>query len=433
MKKVNLSNQNRKSRRALKHALIKDILGNKFEREDGSPIDSSHLLISTLLPPAVRAFIEEVTREVDAICGERYRHGKEVGRWGTQKGSIILANQRIAVERPRVRVKGGEEVELNTYQQFQEPHIFNKSVFSEGIKRVSQRDYEKGVSKIANSFGFRKSQISKRWIIATSKKLEHLQGRDLSQLDIGAVFIDGKRFRKYGVIIALGIAKDGKKQVLGIFQADTENSLSCIELLNQMEKRGLPSHGLVFIVDGGSGLNKALEQKYDVHDRRKRRALRIRCCVHKWRNLEKSLGESADQVKGLFWGVRDAATLTQAKEVSQKLEALLRILNLSALNSYLEAKEDLLIVHELKLSKSLKRFFSTTNPIESLNSLVEEDMRRVKRWRNSEHFQRWLATYCLASETRMRRIRGHAALPGLWVSAEGLTHHEVVDPNQQVA
>ena len=123
--------------------------------------------------------------------------------------------------------------------------------------------------------------------------------------------------------------------------------------------------------------------------------------------------------------------------MSDRLESVLRDLNLSALESYREAKDDLLVIHELKLSMGLKKFFSTTNPIESLNSLLEEDMRRVKRWRDSEHFQRWLATYCLASEKKMRRIRGHASLPGLWVKLRSLTEHDnndaMVDAEDNVA
>jgi hypothetical protein len=34
----------------------------------------------------------------------------------------------------------------------------------------------------------------------------------------------------------------------------------------------------------------------------------------------------------------------------------------------------------------------------------------VKRWRDSMHFQRWLATACLQNEKRMKRIRGVAEL-----------------------
>jgi putative transposase len=402
------------NRKPLVHARRQDILDEKFEGIEG-PIDTQHLLISTLLPPAIKMFLEECLREVEQLCGERYKHGKQNQRWGDQKGSIVLANQQVAVPKLRVRSKGGQEVPLKTYEEFQDPRLFNQAVFTEGLKRVSQRDYEKGLTKIANSFGFKKSSVSRRWIKATANKVSELQNRSLKEMDIRAVFIDGKRFRTHGVIVALGVASDGRKFVLGIYQADTENHESCLSLLNDLEKRGLPAEGLLFIVDGGSGLNKALNIKYACDDKRRRRAIRIRCHVHKWRNIEKALGDDAHKASALFWALRDAKDMAEAKVISDRLESVLRDLNLSALESYREAKEDLLVIHELKLSRQLKRVFSTTNPIESLNSLIEEDMRRVKKWQNSEHFQRWLATYCLHSEKKMRRVRGFKALPGLWV------------------
>ena len=107
---------------------------------------------------------------------------------------------------------------------------------------------------------------------------------------------------------------------------------------------------------------------------------------------------------------------------------------MSALNSYREAKDDLLAIHRLKIGAQLKRFFSSTNPIESLNSLLEEDLRRVKRWRNSEHFQRWLACACLSNEKRMKKIRGYRALPALKVRLQELCkREEAVDNNTTAA
>ena len=246
-------------------------------------------------------------------------------------------------------------------------------------------------------------------------------------MDIRAVFIDGKRFRKHGAIIALGVGADGKKYVLGIYQADTENSASCIELLNDLQARGLPESGLLFIVDGGSGLNKALNVKYHCDDKVERRAIRICCFIHKWRNIEKALGDASHKASGLFWALRNAKDLAEAKSISDQLESVLKTQNLLSLQSYLEAKQDLMIIHELKLSRELKTFFSSTNPIESLNSLIEEDMRRVKCWKNSTHFQRWLATYCLASEMKIRRVRDYRTLAGLWSLLRKLTEQNQVD------
>lgn len=426
MKRTVLKVARKGKRKPLKYAKKTDIIAGKFENLEG-PIETQHLLISTLLPPAVKAFLAECESEVDRLCGDRYRHGKANHRWGSQNGSIVLGNQYVALEVPRVRTKEGAEVRLQTYQDFQDPRLFDQAVFTEGIKKVSQRDYSKGVQKIANSFGFTKSSVSRKWIKSTAKKIEELQTRSLAEMDIRAVFIDGKRFSKHGVIIALGVAVDGRKFVLGIYQADTENSRSCIELLSNLQSRGLPESGLLFVVDGGSGLNKALEEKYQVHDKKNRRAVRVRCYVHKWRNIEKALGDDAHKAAGLFEALRSAKGTVEAKAISDRLESVLRDTNLSALDSFLEAKADLLVMHELKLTRSLKIFFSTTNPIESLNSLIEEDMRRVKKWKDSEHFQRWLSTYCLASEKKMRRVRGYKDLPALWILLRKITEQNRVD------
>jgi transposase-like protein len=421
------------NRKPLVHAKTDDILNDQFQGLEG-PIDTQHMLISMMLPPAVKEFVRQLEEEVDLICGARYKHGKVNQRWGSQPGSIVLGNQQVAIERRRVRSKvTGEEVKLETYEQFQDPKHFHQAVFTEGLKKVSQRDYQKGVQKIASSFGFKKSSISRKWIYATAKKIEELQKRSLKEMDIRAVFIDGKRFSKYGVIIALGVGSNGRKYILGIYQASSEDHESCLNLLADLESRGLPTIGLLFCVDGGSGLNKALDIKYFCHDKLRRRAVRIRCHVHKWRNIESALGDDAHKVAGLFWALRDASDMAEAKVCSDRLEAQLRLLNLSVWENYVSVKDDLLVIHELKLSKPLKRFFSTTNPIESLNSMIEEDMRRVKRWQNSEHFQRWLATYCLANEKRMRRVRGFDALPALWVKLKMLTGEKQIDSTEAVA
>jgi transposase-like protein len=289
------------------------------------------------------------------------------------------------------------------------------------LKHVGQRDYERGLPRIAASFGVSKSSISRSWVRTTKKQVEKLLNRSLTELNIVAVFIDGKRFSKLGVVVALGIGADGKKHVLGIYESSTENSAACRELLDDLQRRGPPEVGVLFVVDGGSGLNKALEEKYEIHLPEKRRALRVRCYVHKWRNIEETLSqEHRSEAASLFWAVRDATDLSRAQTCSDALESLLRRVNSSALRSYLEARDDLLTLHRLRLSERLRKFFSTTNPIESLNSLIEEDMRRVKRWRDSEHFQRWLSAACLHNEKRMHKIRGYTALPALRVRLDEL-------------
>lgn len=399
---------------------------DRWQDFDGNPIDSKHLLISMLLPPAVKEFIRTLENEVDELCGSRYRHGTPNQRWGTQEGSITLANQKVRLQRPRVRnATTRQEIPLKTYQEFQQRDLFDEQVFTEGLKKVSQRDFKKGLPKIAASFGFTKSSVSRRWIKATEKRLQELNERDLSKLGIVAVLIDGKRFGPRGVVIAMGIGLDGKKWILGIYECNTENAPACQELLANLESRGLRDRELLFVVDGGSGLNKALEERYDVHKAASRRAVRVRCHIHKWRNIEPNIPEEhKSQAAGLFWGMREAAHYDVAVGCADALEALLHDVNQSALKSFREAREDLLVLHRLRISGSLRQFFSSTNGIESLNYIAEEDLRRVKKWTNSSQFQRWLATSCLSGEKRMKRVRGYRGMPALQAALSCLCTHE---------
>ncbi len=41
-------------------------------------------------------------------------------RWGRQPGYVVFGGQKIAVERPRVRARTGEAVELDNYRRLQQ-------------------------------------------------------------------------------------------------------------------------------------------------------------------------------------------------------------------------------------------------------------------------------------------------------------------------
>jgi len=409
-----------------------------FRDADGSLIDPQELLLRELLPTAVQAFFKELEAEVNELCGARYSHGcGTTARWGSEEGSVYLGGQKVAIKRPRVRdYAKKKEVPLSSYHRYRDPKIFEERVFQDGLRHVSQRDYEHGIEKIAGSFGFKKSTISRAWKNATKKQLEQLMNRNIAEMKIVAVYIDGKRFSSKGVVIALGVGEDGKKHVLGFYQANTESGASCLGLLNDLEKRGLPQRGLLFVVDGGSGLNKALDEKYSTHDPKQRLAVRARCHFHKWKNISDALGKDSPTTEEAalhFWHMRSAKTLDEAQDHAKTLEAVLRKVNISALKSFQEAKQDLLVIHQLGISAALKRSLSTTNAAESLNSMLEEDTRRNKRWRNSEHFQRWIATAALKNEKRMHRLRGYVGLPVLARKLNALCYNLHLDGLKKVA
>lgn len=428
----------KRNRKKVKYISKGEAQSDQWYWMDGTPVDSEEMMLSMLLPPTVKEFYRRMEAEVEQLCGQKGRHTDHPhSRWSPAKGSAWLGGQKVGVVKQRVRNTATRaEIPLESYQRHQNPAIFDRAAFREGIKRVSQRDYAKGVPELAGAFGFSKGNVSKAWVRATSQKLDELMGRDLKALDIVAVFIDGKRFRTHGVVVALGVSSGGRKFVLGIYEADTENETACLGLLNDLEKRGLPKVGLLYCVDGGSGLNKALESKYRVDDPKKREAIRLRCHNHKWDNLEKHLKKAENstiEACSLFAAMKRARNFIEASAHADSLEAHLKKVNLSAMKSFQEAREDLLMLHRLDIGEDLRKFFSTTNPIENLNSITQEDMRRVKRWRDSAHFQRWCATMSLNAEKRMRRVKGHRGLSRLRQQLLSLCAVKPVDSNAVAA
>ncbi len=94
-----------------------------------------------------------------------------------------------------------------------------------------------------------------------------------------------------------------------------------------------------------------------------------------------------------------------------EMEKWLRDINESAADSLLEAMEEILTLHRLKVPALLRKTLHSTNPIESMFSMVRDTESNVKRYRGSNMMQRWLASVLLDCERRFRRVKGYALIP----------------------
>jgi hypothetical protein len=101
-----------------------------------------------------------------------------------------------------------------------------------------------------------------------------------------------------------------------------------------------------------------------------------------------------------------------------ELEAWLRTKNESAADSLLEAFEELLTVHRLTVPAWLRKTRLSTNPIESLFSLVRHSERNIKRSRGSAMLQRWVGTGLLYCEQQFNRVKGFAGIPQVRATIE---------------
>jgi hypothetical protein len=99
-------------------------------------------------------------------------------------------------------------------------------------------------------------------------------------------------------------------------------------------------------------------------------------------------------------------------------EQWLRQLNESAADSLREAFEEILTLHRLKVPALLRKTLHSTNPIESMFSMVRDCEGNLKRYRGSRMSQRWLGAVLLHCEQGFKRIKGYAGIKQVMTAIE---------------
>jgi transposase-like protein len=353
----------------------------------------------------IRAVIEdEVTRRV----GPRHQPdpGSRCLRWGQQPGYVVFAGQKVAVERPRVRTRQGEEVPLDSYARLQHDGRRQRAVREGIVAGLTSRNYQRAVQSVLEGYGIEKSSVSRQFVQASAAQLKKLCEKKLDGLDLVAILIDGIHLGQQVLAVALGIETSGKKHVLGLWQGATENTTVVKELLEDLVARGLHAEKrYLFVIDGAKALRAAVERVFG------ERAAVQRCQIHKRRNVKEHLPKSAQGDTDRR--IRNAYAMTSYAEAKAELEKIFRQLeriNPSAARSLEEGLEETLTVHRLGVGTLLRRTLASTNPIESCLSTVERVARNVKRWRTGNHALRWTATGLLEAERTFRKVKGYREL-----------------------
>jgi putative transposase len=274
---------------------------------------------------------------------------------------------------------------------------------------ISCRNDETAAAAVPGAIGLSSSTVSRTFTRASAQQLQALQERDLRELDVVAVFLDGKMFADMTMVIAVGITLTGEKHILGFVETGTENEAVLTPFLQSLGDRGLDwSKGLLVIMDGGKGLRAAVRQAFGAA------ALVQRCQWHKRENVVSHLpkGEQAHWRTRLQRAYRQL-TYEQARMALVRLQRDLEARNQSAARSLAEGLEETLTLHRLGVFPILGESFKTTNCVESINAAVEARCAKIDHWVNSSQRHRWLAAALLDIEPRLRRVKGYRHLPKL--------------------
>ncbi len=363
--------------------------------------------------------------EREELAGpDYYPTNPDLQKWAHEAGSIYIADQKIKVKHPRLRDVVHGEVPLKSYQKLHSPGVFSEELLQKILHGVSAQKYGETVIEAANAFGVSHTAISNKIIELTAQKLRQFKERRLEDFKPFAIFIDTIHRGGEAFLVALGVDMAGEKKALGFWRGNSENHELCEELFKDLERRGLVlGRRIIFITDGGSGLIKALRDRFG------KKLIHQRCAIHKSRNLQKHLAKNyRKEAHRRLKAALEQTAYADAKKMLKELEVWLRAKNESAADSLLEAFEELLTLHKLKVPTMLRTSLMTTNPIESMFSLVRHCERNIKRTsgktRGSKMLQRWLGSALLYSETRFKKVEGYEEIAQAVANIEALEQAE---------
>jgi transposase-like protein len=317
----------------------------------------------------------------------------------------------VAIRRPRVR-RDGTEVALPTFAAFADSDPLNRRVVEQMLVGVATRQYARSLEPVPTpvvSRGMSKSAVSRRFVAKTRAQMEAWQSQPLDGLDLVALLLDGVHVGEHCLIVALGIAADGQKHALGLWEGSTENATLCQSLLANLQSRGLRTdRSLLVILDGSKALRKAVRELFGDG------ALVQRCQVHKLRNVLDHLPErQRTWAKAILQRAYRSADVATARRLLIDLGRRLETDHPSAAESVREGLDETLTVLGLTLPETLRRSLTTTNAAESLISRTRHVKRNVKRWRGGTMVVRWVAAGVLEAVKGFRRLKGHKAMPQL--------------------
>ena len=176
-----------------------------------------------------------------------------------------------------------------------------------------------------------------------------------------------------GVLVVIGIDKDGYREPLGVWTADSESETSWTDAFNSLKKRGLS--GVTYVVsDDHKGLKKAVYRCFQG-------ALWQRCQVHFIRNvLQLTSRKDRQYIMSLIREITGSRSLAMAHKRIAETVALLERTHPKIAKKLDEQGEEILAVYHLP--ESHRKRMRTTNMLERLNQEIKRRTRVVRIFPN---------------------------------------------------
>lgn len=308
------------------------------------------------------------TKHADSL-GDNYRNGYSSKTIKTRHGEIKL-------EIPRDRTSEFEPILVGKHQRRSSLiddaviGLYSKgmslSQISDQIKEIYQVELsEEQLSCITDSVSEEVSKWQSR-ALDTIYPIIYLDGIYLNVLD-------GKTVIKKVVYVALGINLHGRKELLGLWIADSEGSKFWLNVLTEIHNRGV-RQVCVFCVDGLTGFPEAINSVFP-------KAQVQQCIVHAVRrSLNYVVYKDKKQFALDLKKVYTARTIKEAEDALDELEIKWGDKYPAAVKLWRERWEYLATFFEYP--DYIRRAIYTTNAIESVNSSIRKIIKNKKSFPN---------------------------------------------------
>jgi transposase-like protein len=278
----------------------------------------------------VRASVEQTLNslleaEADALCGaKRYERTDE--RQDTRAGSYTRKLQtkagEVKLKVPRLRSLPFETQIIERYKRREssvEEALIEMYLAGVSVRRVEDITEALWGTRVSPSTV---SELNQK----VYQQIEQWRNQPIEG-EHPYVYLDGtylKRswggeVKKVAILVAIGVAADGYRQVLGIAEGGKEDHASWLGFLRHLKQRGLTGTRL-FISDACLGLIEALGEVFP-------EARWQRCVVHWYRNAFKSVPSGkvkmvSAMLKAIHAQEDREAALQKAEDVAVKLEQM---------------------------------------------------------------------------------------------------------------
>ncbi len=339
----------------------------------------------------VAALSEMLEDDLKALAGDAHpRSADNPGyRWGRTKRRVGFHGGKVALDRPRVRSKSTDrELPLPSWQEAAAGGWLEEWAMSLILMNVATRKFgravrlpEADISAAAGS-GLSKSAFSRPVKALTEARLADWMASDLSELDLLVIRIDGLHMDDNLLMIgAVGVDADGGKHPLGVPEGATENAATVqAQPDNLIERRLDPEIWRRFIVDGAKALAKAIRRTAQGRhpDPAPPGPGSARNITER---IDPKLHAAVRRTLHQAWEIDDA---TKAERLLRNLARRLELQALGVSKSILEGLDKILTVTRLGLPPELRRSLASTTIIESMNAVIRQVCRNVKRWRDAQ-------------------------------------------------